>query len=91
MKPSDDSSIEIINPAISRGQIHHALFDFDGTLSLIREGWQGVMIPMLVELLMETPQHEFEDELYGVVTEFVERLTGKQTIYQMIRLCEEMS
>ena len=90
MKPPDDSSIEIINPTISRGQIRYALFDFDGTVSLIREGWQGVMIPMLVELLLETPQHESEDELYGVVTEFVARLTGKQTIYQMIRLCEEM-
>ena len=90
MKPPDDSSIEIINLTISRGQIRYALFDFDGTVSLIREGWQGVMIPMLVELLLETPQHESEDELYGVVTEFVARLTGKQTIYQMIRLCEEM-
>jgi phosphoglycolate phosphatase len=90
VKLSDGSSIEIINPTISRGQIRYALFDFDGTVSLIREGWQGVMIPMLVEFLLETPQHESEDELYGVVTEFVERLTGKQTIYQMIRLCEEM-
>lgn len=86
----NDSSIEVINPAILRGQIRHALFDFDGTISLIREGWQGVMIPMMVEILLETPRHESEEELTTVVTEFVERLTGKQTIYQMIRLCEEM-
>jgi phosphoglycolate phosphatase len=90
VKLLDGSSIEVINPTISHGQIRYALFDFDGTVSLIREGWQGVMIPMLVEFLLETPQHESEDELYAVVTEFVERLTGKQTIYQMIRLCEEM-
>jgi phosphoglycolate phosphatase-like HAD superfamily hydrolase len=89
MKSLHDSGIELINPDIQRGQIRHALFDFDGTVSLIREGWQGVMIPMMVEILLATPDHESEQELYGVVTDFVERLTGKQTIYQMIRLCEE--
>ena len=29
-----------------RPQISHVLFDFDGTLSLIREGWPDVMVPM---------------------------------------------
>jgi phosphoglycolate phosphatase-like HAD superfamily hydrolase len=86
----DHTSIEIITPHIPRGHIRHALFDFDGTVSLIREGWQGVMIPMMVEVLLETPRHESEEELHGVVTEFVDRLTGKQTIYQMIQLCQEV-
>ena len=84
------SMIEIIHSDIVRGRIRHALFDFDGTLSLIREGWQGVMIPMMVEWLLETPEHESEAELTTVVTEFVTRLTGKQTIYQMIQLAEEI-
>ena len=86
----DSTPIEIINPHIPRGRIRHALFDFDGTVSLIREGWQGVMIPMMVEVLLETPRHESKEELYAVVTEFVDRLTGKQTIYQMIQLREEV-
>lgn len=86
------TSIELIHPDIPRGtrSVRHALFDFDGTLSLIREGWQQVMIPMLVELLMQTPAHESETELRGSVTEFVDRLTGQQTIYQMIQLCAEI-
>lgn len=83
--------IEIINPPVLRGRIRHALFDFDGTLSLIREGWQGVMIPMMVELLSQTPAHESEAELHAVVTDYVTRLTGKQTIYQMIQLAEEIA
>ncbi|MCX6028675.1 MAG: HAD family hydrolase [Chloroflexi bacterium] len=83
--------IEIVHNHIERGHIRHALFDFDGTLSLIREGWQGVMIPLMVELLMETPEHENEAALRAVVTEFVTRLTGKQTIYQMIQLAEEIA
>jgi phosphoglycolate phosphatase len=82
--------IEVFNPDIARGRIRHALFDFDGTISLIREGWQGVMIPMMVELLMETPEHEDEATIEAVVKQFVARLTGKQTIYQMIQLVEEL-
>jgi phosphoglycolate phosphatase len=85
-----DSNIEICNPDIVRGKIRFALFDFDGTISLIREGWQGVMIPMMIEILLDTPDHESETELADVVTEFVTRLTGKQTIYQMIQLAEEI-
>ena len=84
------TQIQIINPHIPRGYIRHALFDFDGTISLIREGWQGVMAPMMVEVLLETPRHESKEELYAVVTGFVDRLTGKQTIYQMIQLCQEV-
>jgi phosphoglycolate phosphatase-like HAD superfamily hydrolase len=82
--------IEILNPYLDRGHIRHALFDFDGTLSLIREGWQQVMIPMMVEILLELHTGESEEELTGLVTEFVDRLTGKQTIYQMIQLCDEV-
>jgi phosphoglycolate phosphatase-like HAD superfamily hydrolase len=85
-----DSQIEIICPDIQRGSIKYALFDFDGTISLIREGWQSIMIPMMVEILMETPRHEDPFEIEKIVKEFVTRLTGKQTIYQMIQLCEEI-
>lgn len=83
--------IEIIHDDIPRGHIRFALFDFDGTLSLIREGWQQVMIPMMVEVLQrETNTTETPEELTRIVTEYVDRLTGKQTIYQMIQLCEEI-
>ncbi len=83
--------IEIIRDDIPRGHIRFALFDFDGTLSLIREGWQQVMVPMMVEVLQrETNTTETPEELTQVVREYVDRLTGKQTIYQMIQLCEEI-
>ena len=84
------ADIEIRNPKLTRGQIRFALFDFDGTLSLIRQGWQDVMIPMMVELLRETGTRETEEQLAAVVSEFVTRLTGKQTIYQMIALAEQI-
>ena len=42
---------QIRSGAIRRGEIRSVLFDFDGTLSLIRQGWQEVMVPMMVEIL----------------------------------------
>jgi len=83
-------NIEIINPRISTGLIKFAIFDFDGTISLIREGWQQIMIPMMVEILMATPDHESRADIQQLVRTYVTDTTGKQTIYQMIRLAEEV-
>jgi phosphoglycolate phosphatase-like HAD superfamily hydrolase len=85
------AAIEIINPDLVRGRIRHCLFDFDGTLSLVRAGWQEVMTPMMVDLLADLGTGESRDDLTVVVTEFVTRLTGKQTIYQMMALAEQVA
>jgi phosphoglycolate phosphatase-like HAD superfamily hydrolase len=82
--------IEVVRPETPRGGFRFALFDFDGTLSLIREGWLGVMIPYFVEELADAPDAEDRESLEAVVREFVERLTGKQTIYQCFQLQEEI-
>jgi phosphoglycolate phosphatase-like HAD superfamily hydrolase len=67
-----------------------ALFDFDGTLSLLRAGWVNVMVPMMVDELAALRNGESVDQLNTVVREFVDRLTGKQTIYQMIELARQV-
>jgi phosphoglycolate phosphatase-like HAD superfamily hydrolase len=82
--------IEIISRSVSASGTRVALFDFDGTLSLIRAGWVDVMVPMMLELLADLKTGESEAELRAVVEEFVGRLTGKQTIYQMIELAENI-
>src|SRR6516162_93319 len=87
MKTDD---FEIIHDDVPRGRFHSVLFDFDGTLSLIREGWPQVMIPMMVEALRETGTDETEPELTAAVEDFVMRLNGRQTIYQMIQLADEV-
>jgi phosphoglycolate phosphatase-like HAD superfamily hydrolase len=84
------SNIEIIRELPLRQEPRYALFDFDGTLSLIREGWPEIMVPMMVEVLQATGTGESADELSRLVYQFVTELTGKQTIYQMIRLAEEV-
>ena len=85
----NSTSIEILNK-IERGKVRHAVLDFDGTISLIRDGWQNVMVPMMIDVLMETPTNESREQLESTVVKFVDQLTGKQTIYQMIQLCEEI-
>jgi len=88
MTLADD--IEVIHPDLPRGTFRSVLFDFDGTLSLLREGWPQVMIPMMVDVLRETGTTEDATELAGVVEDFVMRLNGRQTIYQMIQLADEV-
>src|SRR5580698_2643818 len=80
--------VENITPGASARKARVVLFDFDGTLSLIRSGWMKVMVPMMVEILAELQTGETEAELQTVVEDFVWRLTGKETIYQMIALVE---
>ena len=85
-----NTTIEV-HREIQRGNIRHVVFDFDGTISLIRDGWQNVMVPMMVEFLQtETDTTETPEHLEALVVEFVDRLTGKQTIYQMMQLGEEI-
>ena len=83
-------ALEIVRPWPKPLPIEAVLFDFDGTLSLLREGWPLVMMPMMVEELQRTPTQESEADLRRLVEEFVMRLNGRQTIYQMLHLVEEI-
>ena len=79
------TQIEIIHE-VERGRLKHALFDFDGTISLLREGWQHIMAPVMVEMICgdTTPTQDIVDEVKRVIDE----TTGIQTIFQMQTLVE---
>jgi phosphoglycolate phosphatase len=85
-----NTGIEIVHELPHRTPPKHVLFDFDGTLSLIREGWPEVMVPLMVEVLQATGTQESAEDLRRLAHNFVMELNGKQTIYQMIRLAEEV-
>jgi phosphoglycolate phosphatase-like HAD superfamily hydrolase len=68
-----------------RRGLSHVLFDFDGTLSLIRQGWPEVMVPMFTEVLPPLPGESTEDRR-RLAFEDIMKLNGKQTIYQMMQL-----
>jgi phosphoglycolate phosphatase-like HAD superfamily hydrolase len=80
--------VENISKGVSARNARVVLFDFDGTLSVIRSGWMNVMVPMMVEILADLKTGESEEQLRGLVEEFVWRLTGKETIYQMIAFAD---
>jgi phosphoglycolate phosphatase len=82
------SVIEIISSKASAAKARIAIFDFDGTLSLIRSGWMDVMLPLCVEQLVATSSGEPVAQLRGVAEEFIWQLTGKETIYQMMALAD---
>jgi phosphoglycolate phosphatase-like HAD superfamily hydrolase len=93
-KPENNEAwtIEELNPDYRRGRFRFAIFDFDGTISLIREGWQGIMIPYFTEELAACPGAADipRDALEEEARDFIYINTGKQTIYQCIELAERV-
>ena len=81
--------VEFSSHFAPRPRISHVLFDFDGTLSLIRQGWPEVMVPMFVEML-PAQGGESEETRRQLCHDDIMRLNGKQTIYQMIQLAERI-
>ncbi len=86
-----ETQIEIVAGFEPGQPPEYAVFDFDGTLSLVREGWPEIMTPMMVEALQSTGTSESEEELTKLANDFIMELNGKQTIYQMMRLAEEIT
>ena len=72
-----------------RPQITHAVFDFDGTLSLIREGWPEIMLGMFVEML-PAQAGDIPAEVSRMLFDDMMKLNGKQTIYQMMQFAERV-
>jgi phosphoglycolate phosphatase-like HAD superfamily hydrolase len=73
--------LEVVNPDLQVGGVRFALFDFDGTLSVIRRGWEKIMIGVMLESICtdQPPTPEIEAE----VTDYVDQSTGILTIKQM--------
>jgi phosphoglycolate phosphatase-like HAD superfamily hydrolase len=83
-----DLAMKLLDPGLPDrlGRIRHVLFDFDGTLSVLREGWEGVMVPLMLEMI--SPEGARLDEIEPEVRAYVDRSTGILTIHQMEWLAE---
>lgn len=80
---------ELLNPALPRHPFKVAVFDFDGTVSLIREGWAGVMADLGLEILRDNKllrDTESAERLY--LEDQMLRLSGKPSVFQMRRMAE---
>ena len=83
------STVEFTPGFRPRPGVSHVLFDFDGTLSLIREGWPEVMLPMFEEMLPRRAD-EAATEVRQLLYDDIMRLNGKQTIYQMMQFASRV-
>jgi phosphoglycolate phosphatase len=61
------------------------LFDFDGTLALVRAGWMPVMLDMMMETLapLGAGRNLSPGALRDQAEEYVARFTGNDTLHQM--------
>jgi len=88
---NDQWQIYVLNEDAKRGNFRFAVFDFDGTISLIRQGWQSIMKEYFFEELSQAAaSSDTEESLIECIDDFVEYNTGKQTVYQCIALCDEI-
>ena len=82
--------VEFASHFVPRPNIEHVVFDFDGTLSLVREGWPEVMLPMFEEMLPPVDGDE-PDKVRAMLLDDIMTLNGKQTIFQMMKFAEHVT
>jgi rfaE bifunctional protein kinase chain/domain len=82
-----NSGIEIVNRWKEKPEIKHAIFDHDGTISTLREGWELIMAPMMIKSILGDHYNEVDDGTYrkikSGVQEYIDKTTGIQTLAQM--------
>jgi rfaE bifunctional protein kinase chain/domain len=74
------------------GRIKHAVFDHDGTISTLRQGWEGIMEPVMLRAVLGDHYKTADETLYNRVClrvrEYIDKSTGIETIKQMQGLIE---
>jgi phosphoglycolate phosphatase-like HAD superfamily hydrolase len=79
--------IEVLEPPPADLALRYAVFDHDGTVSTLRQGWEEVMEPMMVEAVMGERYRTADEALYrrtvDRVRQYIDQTTGIQTLVQM--------
>ena len=78
--------MEKINDLSVRTPVRAVLFDFDGTISTLRCGWEQVMKPLMLEMI--SGGQGWDESLECEVEDYISESTGIQTIHQMKWLAE---
>ncbi len=80
--------MEIFYDTLLAGKpIKAVLFDFDGTISTLRCGWEDVMAPLMVETLCAAGE---SGDVAAKVAGYIDQSAGIQTIFQMQWLAEQV-
>jgi bifunctional ADP-heptose synthase (sugar kinase/adenylyltransferase) len=81
------SEIEIVSSLPRHRSFTHVIFDHDGTLSTLRQGWESIMEPMMVRAILGKSEREAGEALHthvvASVRDYIDKTTGMQTLAQM--------
>jgi len=82
-----DTEFEVVTNLPGDLAISHIIFDHDGTLSTLREGWEQVMEPVMLRAILGSHYDTVEESRFHKVREavrqLIDRTTGIQTLVQM--------
>jgi bifunctional ADP-heptose synthase (sugar kinase/adenylyltransferase)/phosphoglycolate phosphatase-like HAD superfamily hydrolase len=88
----EKTGIEVVTAGPAGRRFTHAIFDNDGTVSTLREGWERIMEPMMIRAILGDGWRTAEERVHRVVQErvrdFIDGTTGIQTLVQMTGLVE---
>jgi rfaE bifunctional protein kinase chain/domain len=84
----EGTEFEIVDAqTFGKRRITCAIFDHDGTISTLREGWEKIMEPVMVKAILGAKYATADEATYHKVVahvrEFIEKTTGVQTLVQM--------
>ena len=86
------TQIEVLEAPPTDLALRYAVFDHDGTVSTLRQGWEEVMEPLMIRAAMGARFSTADEALYRRVADrvrqFIDQTTGIQTLVQMQGLVE---
>ena len=74
---------------MSRRNISHVVFDFDGTLSWLRHGWPELMAGLFLKHVSSGPAEEVQ-RIHERLLDDILSLNGKSSIFQMRRCAQTL-
>jgi bifunctional ADP-heptose synthase (sugar kinase/adenylyltransferase)/phosphoglycolate phosphatase-like HAD superfamily hydrolase len=84
--------IEIVSELPERREFTHVILDHDGTISTLRQGWEEVMEPMMIQAIVGGHRNTIEGDSFrriqARVRELIDATTGVQTLVQMKSLSQ---
>ena len=84
------TEIEIVSALPRERRFTHIIFDHDGTISTLRQGWEEIMEPMMVRCILgdRDADEPLYDHVVAAVRDYIDRTTGIQTLVQMLGLVQ---
>lgn len=83
----NDTNIEVVSGLPESRRFTHVIFDHDGTLSTLRQGWEEIMEPMMIRAILggtvKSVDDAFFEEVQAAVRDYIDKTTGIQTLVQM--------